>query len=93
VVAHDPQDAQGRHRAALDVLLEILKPDVDAELVRDAQIERREVLDQILLHHGERGGCDRRILVGKGLVATRLWRTVCVELLLEVHTVVIKLSP
>ena len=43
VVVHDPQDAQRRHRTGRDVLVEVLHPQIDAELVGDAQIELREV--------------------------------------------------
>ena len=47
VVVHDPQDAQGRHRAGRHILIEVLHPKVNAELVGNVQIELREVLDEV----------------------------------------------
>jgi hypothetical protein len=55
MVVHDPQDAQRGHRAGLEVVLKILHPQVNAELVRDVQIELREVLDEVVRHDRNRG--------------------------------------
>ena len=62
VVAHDPQHAQRGHRTGRDVIVEVLQPQIDAELVRNAQIELREVLDQVVVHGRDRGLCLDRVL-------------------------------
>ena len=47
MVGADPHDAQLRHRTCLLRRYEILLPDIEAELVGDAQIELRVVLDRV----------------------------------------------
>ena len=72
VVVHDPQDAQRRHRAGRDVVVEVLQPHIDAELVGDAQIELREVLDEVVIHGRDRGLCLDRVLVVQRLLRASL---------------------
>ena len=54
VVVHDPQDAQCGHRACAQVLVEVLQPQIDAELIGNAEIELGEVLDQVF-RYGRNG--------------------------------------
>ena len=63
VVVHDPQDAQRGHRTGRDVFVEVLQPQIDAELVGNAQIELREVLDEVVRHGRDRGLCLDRVLI------------------------------
>ncbi len=63
VVGADPHQFQLGHRTGLDVLLEILLPDIEAVLVGDAQIELRVILDRVLHHVRERGVRADRVLI------------------------------
>ena len=82
VVGADPHELQLGHRTVLDVVLEILIPDIEAELVGDAQIELRVVLDRVVDQVGERGvRGDRVVVVELGLCA----RLVSCDVIVEVN--------
>ncbi|PWT82514.1 MAG: hypothetical protein C5B58_08085 [Acidobacteria bacterium] len=48
VVVHNPEDAQCRHSPGRKILVEVLYPQIDSELIGNIQIENREVLDQVV---------------------------------------------
>src|SRR5262249_11820986 len=48
VVGTDPDKAQLRHRAALDILGKVLRPDIDAELIGDSEVKLRIVLYRVV---------------------------------------------
>ncbi len=61
-----------------DVIVEVLHPQIDAELVGDTQVELREVRDQVVIHGRDRGLCldrvlevQRRLALGSGRSAIR----------------------
>src|ERR1700761_3625141 len=81
VVTHDPEDTQRWDRTVRDVILEVLLPDIDAELVRNAQIELREVCDEVVRHGRERGLCLDCVLIEERLLlASFEFLRVCVKL-------------
>ena len=72
VVGADPHHLQLRHVTSGHVLGEILLPDIDAELVGDAQIELRVVLDRVVDQVRERGVRADRVVVVELLLLARL---------------------
>ena len=66
---------------AAHVVVEVLLPDIEAELVGDAQIELRVVLDRVVDQVRERGvRSDRVVVVELGLRAALVSQCVIVEL-------------
>ena len=63
VVGADPHELQLGYRAVRHVVGEVLLPDIDAELVGDAQIELRVVLDRVVDQVRERGVRGDRVVV------------------------------
>ncbi len=55
MVGTDPDEAQLRHHPVIHVVIEVLNPDIEAELVGDAQIELRIVLNRVTNYVRERG--------------------------------------
>ena len=64
VVAHDPQHAQRGNRAVRHVVVEILEPQIDTELVGDARIELRKVLDPVARRRRSLRANDDRLTLG-----------------------------
>ena len=81
VVGTDPHELQLGHRTVADVVLEVLIPDIEAELVGDAQVELRIVLDRVVDQVRERGvRGDGVVVVELVLSATLVSLGVVVEL-------------
>ena len=81
MVGADPHHAQLRHGTGRYVFCEVLLPDIDAELVGDAQVELRIVLDRVFDEVRKRGvGADRVEVLELGLGAGLIGLRVGVEL-------------
>ncbi len=63
VIVHDPEDAEGRYGSGCDILVEVLLPNIDAELVGNAQVKLREVGDEVIGDSRDRGLCLDGVLV------------------------------
>src|SRR5271165_7525450 len=63
VIRADPHELQLGYRAVCHVVGEVLRPDIDAELVGNAEIELRVVLDRVVYQVGERGVRRDRVVV------------------------------
>ena len=79
VVGTDPHELQLGHPIVLDVVLEVLIPDIEAELVGDAQVELRIVLHRVVDQVRERRVRGDRVVVVELAFSATLVRRYVIE--------------